>query len=784
MAKVPVIDSLKVGLNNPSNSRFISPDSGGQQPIKPVNASPTRGSQVSAMDNVYGPVDNAPNYQMQTAKAIGRAAEMAQGIILDMQKKADTARVASAQNEYIRYLQDQKHNVDTGWSHQRGEHALFREGDKPLHDEYGVLAQEKKQEILSRLSNDRQKQLFAEFADSSSLRQREQIMSHVSREFAAYSEQTNKASLSIAQNMITSGDERDIEDGMAKIRQTNQVAGELNGWSDDVIGEKNRADSSAAIVSAVAQRIEQNELSAASGILNRYDAYLTGKDRYLVTKTLQSALDIKGGKSAAMQSIQSTEVTYDSSAAGDPYTGYNSGFNLATAKQRLIGAESGGSNTAKNPKSSATGRGQFIKSTWRAFGKSAIGGALKGNKTDAQWLAMRADPSTMDKAIDWYFGENQKALRKAGVPFNNTTAYLAHFLGSGGAVKVYKAAPETPISEIVSNDVMKANSFLRGKTAADVVAWAARKMGVKYRAEVRTTKDAKGQEQTVYIGASPDKPVFMTNAQLKKYVTDSFPNQPEKQQSFIDTYTTSRDAAVEQQKAQKDTAFNNAFGLLAEGGNLSDISPTTLVQLDAEDRRKLQKAKNQFDKQDNAQIEAQGYMAVSELSKTETLEKISEADINRLFMEEKISKGQHKMLLSKKRKLAEKGKEAVFALDNQYPELKLSELIEKYVGIDTFDSLDEKEKRQLALINYRVQELGQRFVDMARAESKPFNQEDFTEVLIKALQDSVTIKQSFWGGERKKQAITRPLLDDGVKEEKEQEQSNTPALPFNSPPIR
>jgi hypothetical protein len=63
------------------------------------------------------------------------------------------------------------------------------------------------------------------------------------------------------------------------------------------------------------------------------------------------------------------------------------------------------------------------------------------------------------------------------LPVNPGTQYLAHFAGPQGAVKVLSADPNAPVSSILGDAAVKANPFLQGMTAADLQAWASRKMG-------------------------------------------------------------------------------------------------------------------------------------------------------------------------------------------------------------------------------------------------------------------------------------------------------------------
>jgi hypothetical protein len=141
---------------------------------------------------------------------------------------------------------------------------------------------------------------------------------------------------------------------------------------------------------------------------------------------------------------------------------------------RIVGAESGGDAYAKNPRSSASGLGQFIDSTWLEM-LAKHRPDLKGSPQEL--LALKSDPAISRAMTEAYATDNGAVLSGAGLPVNPGTTYLAHFAGPQGAIKVLQADPNAPIEGILGAKAVAANPFLKGKTAGDVAAWAARKMG-------------------------------------------------------------------------------------------------------------------------------------------------------------------------------------------------------------------------------------------------------------------------------------------------------------------
>ena len=143
---------------------------------------------------------------------------------------------------------------------------------------------------------------------------------------------------------------------------------------------------------------------------------------------------------------------------------------------QIIGVESGGNASARNPNSSAMGAGQFINSTWLDIIKSERPDLAQG-KSDAEILAMRSDPQLSRDMTAAYAARNGQILTQAGQEATPGNTYLAHFAGPKGAVSVLSADPGASVASILGQDVIKANPFLARMTAGDLRAWADKKMG-------------------------------------------------------------------------------------------------------------------------------------------------------------------------------------------------------------------------------------------------------------------------------------------------------------------
>lgn len=145
------------------------------------------------------------------------------------------------------------------------------------------------------------------------------------------------------------------------------------------------------------------------------------------------------------------------------------GFDLASYLPSIRHAESGGRGDAANPNSSARGYYQALGGTWRQVSQKypELGLTRDG----------RGNREQEERFIRRFTYDNGKQLQRAGIPVTNGTMYAAHFLGAGGASKVLRAPSDTPLTKLLSGNVISANPFLRGMTVGEFERWSARKGG-------------------------------------------------------------------------------------------------------------------------------------------------------------------------------------------------------------------------------------------------------------------------------------------------------------------
>lgn len=170
-------------------------------------------------------------------------------------------------------------------------------------------------------------------------------------------------------------------------------------------------------------------------------------------------------------------------------------------KARIAQAESGGDDNARNPRSSASGRYQFIDETFNTYFRRVY----RRDPTPAD----RNNVEVQERLMDALLTDNERALRRGGHAVTPGNLYLSHFLGSGGANTVLRN-PNAPIEQLVGQGVVNANPFLRGMTGADVVRWAEGRMGGQVEA---------GQQPS-YEDGTPVDPVEPNYAWMENDVRD------------------------------------------------------------------------------------------------------------------------------------------------------------------------------------------------------------------------------------------------------------------------
>ena len=138
-----------------------------------------------------------------------------------------------------------------------------------------------------------------------------------------------------------------------------------------------------------------------------------------------------------------------------------------TFLDRLMGAESGGQTRAKNPRSSALGTFQFLKSTFLEIARRHFPAEVSG-LVDDKILELRTDRDFARRAAAAFCRDNIGHLKAQGLEPTFADLRLAFLLGPADAVRVLKAEPQTPAVQLLSPAVIKANPFMLSMSAADL----------------------------------------------------------------------------------------------------------------------------------------------------------------------------------------------------------------------------------------------------------------------------------------------------------------------------
>jgi hypothetical protein len=157
--------------------------------------------------------------------------------------------------------------------------------------------------------------------------------------------------------------------------------------------------------------------------------------------------------------------------------------------QSIVFVESGGDPGARNPRSSATGAGQFLDGTWlemiRAYRPDLA------VRSDPEILDLRDDPELSREMVARLAERNARVLTRRCLPVTPGTLYLSHFAGGGGAAAVLSAPERADAAATMAGAdrtgrttrdmIVTANPFLASFTVADLKSWAERKMAAASR---------------------------------------------------------------------------------------------------------------------------------------------------------------------------------------------------------------------------------------------------------------------------------------------------------------
>lgn len=465
------------------------------------------------------------------------------------------------------FEQDLRVNPDMGYESLRGENALNRPDGQSLVDEYDGYLMKRANEIKDTLKNDVQKSLFSQRLESIRQTLRNKTGEHLLSEGQKWKETSLNSQIDLAANsftLSTSDEERD-----AAIKRTIGAAKglqNLNGWDSETMQKKVMDASDKAIRQVIDDQIDKGNYAEATRLAIKYGAFADGetvvKARQKIEKAYQDQVIEDATANFKPGDVIQIPVNTDSSNA-------DTGNPIQDTVNRIIGYESKNNPNAKNEKSTAEGLGQFIDSTWVYMVRKYRPDIAKG-KTDEQLKTLKRDPALSREMTTRYVEENSALLKKHGFPVNVRNLYVMHFLGSGEGPKLLRADPNQPVSSFISAQSINANQkVLSGKTAQQVLDWAARAMKVG--------KDIGGG--TSYVSIPTGDPVAMEKAirQLPK-------NQQASVRANINRQISAYNEADKQRKAENTNAI---MGMLENGGSVNSIPKSVWSGLTTQEREKF-----------------------------------------------------------------------------------------------------------------------------------------------------------------------------------------------------
>lgn len=175
---------------------------------------------------------------------------------------------------------------------------------------------------------------------------------------------------------------------------------------------------------------------------------------------------------------------------------------------RIANAESTLSNAAKNTRSSARGLFQIIDSTWKNFG----GDPAKRNDVD----------ENIRVGLNVIAGNRDSFLKRFGKEPTKDQLYSMHVLGTGDAFKVFNAADDAAIKNIVPKKVIKSNPYMEKMSVADFLNFTQAKMAKKGTA-APTTVVAKTETAPVPMPQTPKETMRQAPSKMPSSRTVDLP---------------------------------------------------------------------------------------------------------------------------------------------------------------------------------------------------------------------------------------------------------------------
>lgn len=387
----------------------------------------------------------------------------------------------AALNELMARDRDLRFNPETGFLVQTGANAVGRRGSY-------VAAWREARDDIGRHLSPAARRVFGERADALQNQALQQFIVHEGNELRSYTvEQGNATIQSFVDEALLVYNDPDQFSGYlgTAVQEYNRLAA-LQGLSPEAAAA-GRLDLESGVLRAAAVRMA-NAPGGAQRALDFAAANsgsMNAKDQFALKEVLDP-LVIEQTARAWVEGQVVPQWGYALGADPDDATfGSRSQAVIALTTDAYainlrLRVESGGRLDAENPDTSAAGPYQIIDETWLRHIRSVQQrGGLPDTvgMSDEELLGLR---TTSREANDEVFADlreyNRGVLRRAGLPVNSVTEHMLHWWGEGGGVRMLRADPSTPVSDVAGARAAAINGQT-GRTVGQMMDWSAGRLG-------------------------------------------------------------------------------------------------------------------------------------------------------------------------------------------------------------------------------------------------------------------------------------------------------------------
>jgi len=471
------------------------------------------------------------------------------------------ADARNAVNEYRATIRSGMYDPETGYLVQTGENALGENRDQT----FETLAQAR-DNINNNLSP-RAQRAFGQAADGLDNSAQDTAIRHEGVQFRDFTMQSFEASAQgfLDDAVLNAADDNKFNQNLGAAELELRRAAALSGTAPEAIEQQVEDLNSTAHAARVVEFARANPIQAYEYLEANRETI--NSDEY---NRLHSGLE------PAFYQAQAREwVSGSNAAVGGAMSVEANGTNVDQygVPSFISGPESGGNSNAENELSSATGRVQFIDSTYLGY-VDKIKPAWAEGLTDDQILMTRRDPAKEGEVYRAFRADNQASLQSNGFAITPRNEYLMHHMGptvthlllraeemgtTGGSLRgAIAAAGENP------DEWIGANPWMQGKTVGGAIRW--------FEGKVNAHGGGGGATAGTTSGLSNPTQLLMQALEIED---------PKLRAATIKELELRINVAEQVRSSEARAASDEAWGVIDEGGAPSDIPPELQVTVGA-----------------------------------------------------------------------------------------------------------------------------------------------------------------------------------------------------------